>query len=128
LASLSRPADEATPMIYRYLRKVMIKDAVSGKETDVVEYTTSSNHVKDGRVIIAKAGLGDLIVGMTLNPRLDIYDLDGKKTRSIDLDIEPQILSLSILSFSLIFFRIFCLEMDTKWTQARLTTSMEIRK
>ena len=76
-------------MIFRYLRKVIIKDMDSGEEKEVVEYTTSMNHIKDGMVFIARTGTGKLLVGMNLDPRLEIYDLSGKRINSIALDIDP---------------------------------------
>ena len=89
ITSLSRPPEQADSMIFRNLRKVIIKDVETGKEKEVVEYTTSMNPVKDGTVVIAATGDGQLLVGMTLKPELDVYDLSGKKIRSIPLDITP---------------------------------------
>lgn len=89
IASTSRPPVPADSMIFRYLRTLYIKDADSGEEKEVVKYTTSMNPVKDGTVVIARTGGGQLLVGMTLKPELDIYDLSGRKLKSITLDISP---------------------------------------
>ncbi|MBD3414916.1 MAG: hypothetical protein GF421_10860 [Candidatus Aminicenantes bacterium] len=87
--SIGRPPARADSLIFRYLRKVIIKDVLSGEEKEVVEYMTSMNPIKDGSVIIARTGGGQLLVGMNLKPELDIYDLSGQKIRSIALDISP---------------------------------------
>jgi hypothetical protein len=87
--AVGRPPASADSAIFRYLRKVIIKDADSGKENKVVEYMTSMNPIKDGTVFIARTGEGLLLVGMTLKPELDVYDLSGRKTRSISLEISP---------------------------------------
>jgi len=87
--SIGRPPGRADSLIFRYLRKVIIKDIQSGEEKEVTEYITSLNPIKDGTVIIARTGEGQLLVGMNLKPELDIYDLSGQKIRSITLDISP---------------------------------------
>lgn len=89
IALLNRPPDKARPVIARYIEKVIIKDVDSGEENAVVEYKTSMNRAKDGKVFIARTRSGQLLVGMSLNPELDIYDLSGKRTGSISLDIDP---------------------------------------
>jgi hypothetical protein len=89
IASSSRPPARADSMIFRYIRTVIIKDADSGEENEVAEYMTSMNPIKDGAVLIARTGGGQLLVGMTLKPALDVYDLSGQKIKSISLDISP---------------------------------------
>jgi hypothetical protein len=89
ISSIYRSPASADSMIFRYLRKVIIKDIESGVEKEVVEYMTSMNPIKDGSVIIGRTGEGLLLVGMNLKPELEVYDLSGKKIKSISLDISP---------------------------------------
>lgn len=49
ISSVSRPPARADSLIFRYLRKVILKDVQSGEEKEVVEYLTSMNPIKDGR-------------------------------------------------------------------------------
>jgi len=89
ISSISRSPASADSMIFRYIRKVIIKDVDSGEEKEMVEYMTSMNAIKDGSVLIGRTGEGHLLVGMNLKPELDIYDLSGQKIKSISLDISP---------------------------------------
>jgi hypothetical protein len=69
--------------------RIMILDTATGKEHQVGVIKTSLNTPKDGEVKIARSAAGDLLVGHTIRPELDVYSPDGVKKGVIKLDITP---------------------------------------
>jgi hypothetical protein len=69
--------------------RVMILDTATGKERQVGLIKTSMNTPKDGEVKIARSAEGDLLVGHTIRPEIEVYTLDGGKKGVIKLAIDP---------------------------------------
>jgi hypothetical protein len=69
--------------------RVMILDTATGQERQVTLIKTSMNKPRDGEVRIARSAEGDLLVGQTIRPEIEVYALDGGKKGVIKLAIDP---------------------------------------
>jgi len=69
--------------------RIMILDTATGKSRELGLIKTSINKPKDGEVRIARSAEGDLLVGHTIRPEIEIYSPDGAKKGIIKLDIAP---------------------------------------
>jgi hypothetical protein len=69
--------------------RIMVLDTATGKERQVGVIKTSMNAPKDGEVKIARSAEGDLLVGHTIRPEIEVYGPDGAKKGAIKLDIAP---------------------------------------
>lgn len=71
-----------------YLYRIILIDAATGQERELTTITTTLNEVKDGTVMIARAAEGDLLVGFSIRPEIEVYDPDGKKKGVLRLTID----------------------------------------
>jgi len=69
--------------------RVMVLDTATGRERQVALIKTSMNTPKDGEVKIARSAEGDLLVGHTIRPEIEVYSPDGVKKGVIKLAIDP---------------------------------------
>ncbi len=70
------------------LNRIIVTDAATGNERELEIITTSINEVKDGTVMIARAAEGDLLVGLSTRPEIEVYDPDGEKKGVLRLTID----------------------------------------
>jgi hypothetical protein len=70
------------------LNRIIIIDAATGQERELETITTTINEVKDGTVMIARSAAGDLLVGLSIRPDIDVYDPDGEKKGIFRLTID----------------------------------------
>ncbi len=70
-----------------YLYRIIVIDAATGNERELTTITTTLNEVKDGTVMIARAAEGDLLVGVSTRPEIEVYDPDGEKKGVLRLTI-----------------------------------------
>lgn len=61
------------------LNRIIIIDATTGEECELETITTSVNEVKDGSIMIARSAEGDLLVGFSIRPEIEVYNPEGKK-------------------------------------------------
>lgn len=83
--TLDRQGDE---FVNVNVNKVMILDTSTGRELQVGLIETSVNTPKDGEVKIGRSAEGDLLVGHTIRPTLEVFGPDGAKKRVIELSID----------------------------------------
>lgn len=69
--------------------RVMVLDTATGRARELCLIKTSMNAPKDGEVKIARSAEGDLLVGHTIRPEIEVYGLDGVKKGVIKLGIAP---------------------------------------
>jgi len=69
--------------------RVMVLDTATGSARELSLIKTSMNKPKDGEVRIARSAEGDLLVGHTVRPEIEVYGPDGGKKGVIRLDIDP---------------------------------------
>jgi len=79
---------EGSTFVMKNINTVVVIDAATGAEREVVSITTTLNEPKDGRVMIAGAANGDLLVGLTTRPEIEVYDAGGAKKGVITLTID----------------------------------------
>ncbi len=70
------------------LNRIIIIDAATGEERELETITTTINEVKDGTVMIARSAEGDLLVGLSTRPEIEVYDSDGEKKGVLRLTID----------------------------------------
>jgi hypothetical protein len=70
------------------VHRVIIIDAATGVEKEVESFTSSLNEIRDGAVVIARSGGGDLLVGATTSPEIRIYDPEGRRKGTVKLNID----------------------------------------
>jgi len=70
------------------LNRIIIIDATTGEERELETITTTINEVKNGSVVIARSAAGDLLVGLSIRPEIEVYDPDGKKKGILRLTID----------------------------------------
>jgi len=83
--TLDRRGDEFVDV---NVNKVMVLDTATGRELQVGLIKTSLNTPKDGEVKIACSAEGDLLVGHTIRPTLEVFSPDGVKKGAIELGID----------------------------------------
>jgi hypothetical protein len=71
------------------INRIIIVDVDTKEEMEVTNIRTSSNEWKDGRVYVGRSISGDLLVGHSIRPDVDVYGLDGEKKKGISLKITP---------------------------------------
>jgi len=79
---------EGSSFVMKNVNTVMIIDAATGAEREVTSITTTLNEPKDGTVVIAGTANGDLLVGLTTRPEIEIYDAGGAKKGVLALTID----------------------------------------
>jgi hypothetical protein len=70
------------------LNRIIIIDAATGNERELETITTTINEIKDGTVMIARSAEGDLLVGLSIWPEIEVYDPEGKKKGILRLTID----------------------------------------
>ncbi len=68
--------------------RIVVLDTATGKERGLGLIKTSANKPRDGEVKIARSAEGDLLVGHTIRPEIEIYGPDGGKKGAVKLDID----------------------------------------
>ena len=71
-----------------HLNRIIIIDAPTGQERELETIKTSPNEIKDGSVKIACSANGDLLVGLTIRPEIEVYDPEGEKKGAVRLSID----------------------------------------
>lgn len=69
--------------------RIMVLDTATGRAREISLIKTSMNRPKDGEVRIARSAEGDLLVGHTIRPEIEVYGPDGDKKGVIRLAIDP---------------------------------------
>lgn len=83
--TLEREGDEFVDV---NVNRVMILDTATGGSRQVALIKTSLNTPKDGEVKIARSAEGDLLVGHTIRPSLEVFSPAGVKKGVIELSID----------------------------------------
>jgi hypothetical protein len=98
LSDKLEPKDDST--FYRQI-EINIIDAITNENIKVNQYEFKEQFIKvdesftvymgevGGNVFIASANEGNLLIGNSIQPYIDIYSLDGKKVKSFKLNINP---------------------------------------
>jgi len=71
-----------------YLYRIIVIDAATGNERELTTITTTINEVKDGTVMIVRSAAGDLLIGLSTRPEIEVYDPDGEKKGVLRLTID----------------------------------------
>jgi hypothetical protein len=91
------PGKTTTPRTF----VALIMDVSSGMEKEVARWTTTTDSIQAGRLLItpgenttgnllvARSAQGNLLVVNTMAPRIDEYSPEGQKIRSFDLNLTP---------------------------------------
>ena len=79
---------QGNTFVMKNINTVVILDVRTGAEREVTSITTTLNEPKDGTVMIAPAARGDLLVGLTTRPEIEIYDGSGTKKGVLTLTID----------------------------------------
>jgi len=69
--------------------KVMVLDTATGRSRQLALFNTSRNIPRDGEVKIARSAAGNLLVGHTIRPEIEVYGPDGDRKGAIKLAIDP---------------------------------------
>ena len=71
------------------INRIIIMDVDTKEEREVTNIRTSTNEWKDGMVYIGRSISGDLLVGVSIRPEVDVFGLNGEKKKRISLKITP---------------------------------------
>jgi hypothetical protein len=83
--TLERQGDEFVDV---NMNRVMVLDTTTGRSRQVALIKTSVNAPRDGEAKIGRSAEGDLLVGHTIRPELEIFSPDGVRKGVIELSID----------------------------------------
>jgi hypothetical protein len=70
------------------VNRIMVLDTSTGGERELCRIKTTVNTPRDGEVRIARSAEGDLLVGHTIRPEIEIYGANGARKGAIKLGID----------------------------------------